>query len=122
MKMIRHHDKFMKLISPFVATDENASNQYLGNFLNSEQFASLPSAGGSKICTSREYPVKKFAHRSFRAEAPSLTQHYVGAKAPTSEIQPKTRSGPNASIPFVSSGGLASGGPGFSPAVTITLY
>jgi len=44
MKMIRHHDEFMKLISAFVAVDEDPSDQYLRNFLHSKQFASLRSA------------------------------------------------------------------------------
>jgi len=36
MKMIRHHNKFMKLGSAFVAADEYPSNQDFCNFRHSE--------------------------------------------------------------------------------------
>ena len=36
MKMIRHHNKFMKLVSAFVAADEDPSNQDFCNFRHSE--------------------------------------------------------------------------------------
>ena len=43
MKMIRHYDKFMKLISCFVTTGENALNQDFRHLRHSEQLAPFPS-------------------------------------------------------------------------------